>query len=264
MGLFSRPVETVPGRALVAPQSTVPAAGNINQLSANGRVRCKVPLEPLTAQGRGELQVVGARLPNWLHTVLYHVGSNYNLGPSLPTELDIPVLLEAGTTRIAAVDVDATIAELERFREIGRREWLETGAGLAPVRNAVQLPGAAVRGVKDLLGTWREAVSDTRTDLNSEPGRPPKPAWGPKELEQMRRTALQQRRAFARNPKMRAQVRASVMSAAPSMVEGLKHGVRAEADVEAWIMSHEISEILTPEEASALRREASLPQTARD
>jgi hypothetical protein len=245
---------------LVAPESTLPVAGNVNQFSANGRVRCRVALEPLTAQGRGELQVVGAWLPNWLHTVLYHVGSNYNLGPSLPAELDIPVLLEAGTTRIAEVDVDATIAELERFREIGRKEWLETGAVLAPVRNAVQLPGAAVRGIKGLFGSWREAASDFRGELASEPGQPPKPAWGPKEIEQMRRTALQQRRALARNPKMRAKVRASVMSAAPGMVEGVKQGVRAEADVEAWIMSHEVSEILTPEEAAALRREAALPQ----
>jgi hypothetical protein len=34
--------------------------------------------------------------------------------------------------------------------------------------------------------------------------------------------------------------------------------VRAQSDLEAWIMSHEVSEILTPEEAAALRRDAGL------
>lgn len=258
MGLFRRSVDTTPGRALVAPQSTGPAAGNVNQLSADGRVRCRVALEPLTERGRGELQVVTAWLPNWLHVVLYHVGSNYNLGPSLPAELDIPVLMETGTARIAAVDVDATIGELERFRELGRREWLETDAVLAPVRNAVKLPGFAVRGVKGLFGTWIEAATDFRDELKSTPGTPPKASWGPQEIEQMRRTAVQQRHAYARDPKLRAKVRASAMAAAPEMVAGVRGGVRAPADVDAWIMSHEVSEILTAEEAAALRQEAGL------
>ena len=42
------------------------------------------------------------------------------------------------------------------------------------------------------------------------------------------------------------------------MVQGTKAGVRAESDLEAWIMTHEVSEILTAEEAAELRREAGL------
>ena len=259
MGLFSGSAPTAPGRALLAPASTGPAGyvdDNVNNFSADARVRCQVGLEPLTPEGRGPLQTVDARLPNWLRIVLYAAGTNHHIGPSLPAEMDVPVLMEAGTSRIASLDVDATAAELRQYRELGRREWLETEAPLAPVRGAVKLPGAAVRGTKDLLGTWRDAVKELRS--TPEPGRPPKPSASPKEIEQMRRTAVQQRHYWAQHPDERDKYRATALGTGPSIVQGYKAGVRAESDVEAWIMSHEVAEILTAEEATQLRRDAGL------
>ena len=247
MGLRSRSVATVPGRALLAPASTRTAGfvdDNVNNLSANAAVRCKVGLEPLTDAGRGELQAVDARLPNWLRVVMHAIGTNHDIGPQLPASIDVPVFLEVGTGRIASMDVDATAAELARYRELGRREWLETEAVLAPVRGAVKLPGAAIRGARGLLSSWRGAFTD-------------KPA-GPEEIEQMRRTAEMQRHYWAKHPKERDKYRASVLGIRADMVQGTKAGVRAESDLEAWIMTHEVSEILTPEEAAALRRDAGL------
>jgi hypothetical protein len=249
MGLLSRSVPTTPGRALVAPGSATLAGhgeeDNVNNFSANARVRCRVGLEPLGPEGRGELQRVDARLPNWLRIVLYSAGTNHDIGPELPAELEVPVLMEAGTTRIASLDVDATAAELAGFRKLARREWLETEAPLAPVRGAVKLPGAALRGARGLLTSWRGAFADT-------------PA-GPEEIEQMRRTAVMQRHYWAKHPEERDKYRASVLDIRDEMVRGTKAGVRAETDLEAWIMTHEVSEILTPEEAAALRRDAGLP-----
>jgi hypothetical protein len=190
--------------------------------------------------------------------VLYHVGSNYAIGPSLPAELDIPVLVETGTDRVDAIDVDATVAELEHFHEMGRQEWLETGAVLAPVRNAIKLPGAALTGIRGLLGEWREDAAGLREDIKGGQKGPPRPSWSPKEIEQMRRTAMQQRIAFKRDAELRAKVRANAMIQGPSLVAGYKAGTVHATDVEAVIMSHEVSEILTPEEAATLRRDAGL------
>lgn len=234
----------------------------MNQFSADARVRSRIGLELLTETGRGDVQLVEAALPNWLRTVLYHVGSNDNIGPSLPAELDVPVLVEAGTARIVAVDVDATAAELERYHALGRQEWLENGAMLAPLRNAIKLPGTSFRGAKGLLGEWRERAGELR-ELGNDPAAsgeagPPKPSWKPKEIEQMRRTAMQQRVAFKRDPKLREKARASVLAAAPGFVQGAQAGVRAKEDVEAWIMSNEVSELISAEEAAELRREAGL------
>jgi len=163
MGLFSdRSVPTTPGRARVAPASATTAGhgedDNVNNFSANGASRCKVELEPLTAGGRGEPQRLDARLPNWLRVVLFSAGTTRDVASSLPPEIEVPVLLESGTSRIASLDVEATAAELARYRDVGRREWLETEAPLAPVRGAMKLPGAALRGGKDLLDTWRDAA----------------------------------------------------------------------------------------------------------
>ena len=74
----------------------------------------------------------------------------------------------------------------------------------------------------------------------------------------MRRTAVMQRHYWAKHPKERDKYRASVLGIRAEMVQGTKAGVRAESDLEAWIMTHEVSEILTPEEATALRRDAGL------
>jgi hypothetical protein len=161
MGLFSnRSAPTTPGRARVAPASATLAGqgeeDNVNNFSANGTSRCKVELQPLTADGPGEVQRIDARLPNWLRVVLFCAGTTRDIAPSLPAVIDVPVLLESGTPRIAALDVEATAAELARYRDVGRREWLETEAPLAPVRAAIKLPGMALRGGKDLVDSWRK------------------------------------------------------------------------------------------------------------
>lgn len=260
MGLFSqRSVATTPGRAQVAPASTGRVGRddeNVNNFSANAAVKCRVGLEPLTADGRGELQSVEARLPNWLRMVLYAAGTNHDIGPSLPAQIEVPVRMEAGTSTIASLDVEATAAELARYREIGRREWLETEAVLAPVRGVVKLPGAAIRGAKGLLGEWRDGVRDLRS--TPEPGQPPKPHYSPKEIEQMRRTAAQQRLYFAQRPKERAKYRESVLGSAPAMVANYNAGTQARSDWDAWLMTMEVSEILTADEVAGLRRETGL------
>jgi hypothetical protein len=205
------------------------------------------------------MQRVRATMPNWLWIVLFHVGSNDDIGPRLPREADIPVLMEKGTTRIVSVDVEGAAAELEQYRELGLRHWKETDAPLAPLRAVRALPGTAMRLARGVPAELADLRDDVRGLFESgPPSGPPKQHFGPKEREQLHRTALQQRVFFARNPKERAKARAAAQQAIPHMVSELKAGYRHPADMDAWIMQQEVAEILSAEEAAEARRQAGL------
>ena len=126
----------------------------------------------------------------------------------------------------------------------------ERGAARADARHVVAAPREALRGAKGLLSTWRTAARDLKDDLSgSNDGKPVKPSMSAKEVEQARKTAVQQGHLYARNPEAREKARASALSAAPEWAAGLKGGVRHADDVEAWVMMQEVSGILSPEEA---------------
>jgi hypothetical protein len=246
-----------PGRAVVVPHSALTYGDNVSNFTHDAHVQCVILLAPA---GEAEQQRIRARLPNWLRLTLHYSGSNHGFGDQLPAQVDVPVFFEDGTTRIAEMDVDATAAELERYREIARRHWLETEAPLASARGIVAAPREGLRGAKGLLATWRGAARDLKDDLGgAKEGKPLKPAWSPAEVEHMRKTAIQQGHYYARNPKERDRARASALSAAPQYAAGLKGGVRHPADVEAWLMTQEASGIFSAEEAAAFRRDAGLP-----
>jgi hypothetical protein len=245
-----------PGRAIVVPHSARVDRGNENNSAHDARVQCMIVLAPV---GDPEQQRIRVRLPNWLRLTLQYSGSNHGFGDQLPAQVDVPVQFEAGTTRIVGMDVDATAVELERFQEIARQWWLETEAPLANVRHVVAAPRAGLRGAKSLLSTWRTAARDLKDDLSgANDGKPLKPSLSPKEVEQARKSAVQQGHYYARNPEAREKARASALSVAPEWAAGLKGGVRHPVDVEAWVMMQEVSGILSPEEAAEFRRDAGL------
>jgi hypothetical protein len=246
-----------PGRAVVVPHSAKTYGDNMNNFTHDARVRCVILLAPV---GESEQQRIRVQLPNWLRVTLFHCGSNQGLGDQLPAQVDVPVHFEAGTSRIVAMDVDATAAELARFHEIARRWWLETEAPLSSVRNLVAAPRDGLRGAKSLLSSWRGMAREVKDDISGAgAGKPLKPAWSPKEIEQARKTAIQQGHAYARDPKAREKARAAALNAAPQYVAGLKGGVRHPVDVETWVMMQETSGIFSADEAAAFRRDAGLP-----
>ena len=154
----------------------------------------------LAPLGEAEQQRIRARLPNWLRLTLQYSGSNQGFGDELPAQVDVPVRFEAGTTRIVEMDVDATAAELERYREIARRWWLETEAPLAPARAVVAAPREALRGAKGLLSAWRAGARDLKDDLSGARRGATQAGMSPKEIEQARKSAIQQGHYYARNP----------------------------------------------------------------
>jgi hypothetical protein len=245
-----------PGRAIVVPHSARVDRGHENNSAHDARVQCMIVLAPV---GDPEQQRIRVRLPNWLRLTLQYSGSNHGFGDQLPAQVDVPVQFEAGTRRIVGMDVDATAVELGRFQEIARHWWLETEAPLATARHVVAAPRAGLRGAKSLLSTWRTAARDLKDDLSgANDGKPLKPSLSPKEVEQARKSAVQQGHYYARNPQAREKARASALSVAPEWAAGLKGGVRHPVDVEAWVMMQEVSGILSPEEAAEFRRDAGL------
>jgi hypothetical protein len=279
MGWFGRkdPRPTVLARAYVVPGNVGNLGENINNLSTNGEAKTFLRLVVSStadarpgAPGQQEMTV---HMSNWLRVILEHAGTNYGPNEQLPAEIHLPVQIDAESRRIVHIDVDQAEVELQSYRDVAKRFWLETEAPLAPVRAAMQLPGVAVREGKGLLREWRQAVRELRGDLRdhraaeqeaARTGVAPKPvlkgpAWSPKEVEQARRTATALRYQLQRNPSQHAQVRASALQAGPMMAAGVRDGARHPEDFEHWLMFEETSGSITAEEAAAYRAAARPP-----
>lgn len=248
----------VPGRAFVVPASTGNVGrgedGNVNNFAANSRARSSAVLVARSVADGGAVdgrsQRVEAHLPNWLRVVMYYSGNNDGPWRQLPAELFVPVWIDAQTRQIAAMDVDTAAAELAPYREVGRREWLETEAPLADVRGLIALPGAALRGIRGLFGEVRSVVADVRNV-----GGPARP-MSAEELETRRRTAVMLRYQLERNPKQRDQIRKSVLEAGPTMARNAAGGAVTREQFDVWMMHNELSGVITADEAAQWRREA--------
>jgi len=213
-------VGLVGGRAFVVPSSTANVgsaeSGNFNNFAANARVKSSTVLVATSAADGGPVDPASKRitadLPNWLRFVMYYAGNNDGPWKQLPARLDVPVAIDAVARQVVALDVDGAVSELMPYREVGRREWLETEAPLSDVRAVFALPGVAVRAARGVVPWFREVVSDIRQigDSTSTPR-----TITPEELETRRRTAVMLRYQLERNPKDHARVRNSVLQAGP-------------------------------------------------
>ncbi len=256
------------GRAKVVPTSTGNVGGggvtdgNFNNFTAKSRAWSATRLVAVSAEDGGPLpaesQRVESDLPNWLRMVMHDAGSSHGQWEHLPAELQVPVWIDQTTRAIVDVDVDAAAREHEQYRAVGTREWKETEAVLAPVRNAVKLPGAVAREVPAFAREWRSALSDLKADLK--PGAPMRDVpLRPKELEQQRRTAAALKYQLERQPTQRAQIRDGVVQNAPSMAAGVVAGTYPSHAFAAWVVFQETSGVISPAEALEYRRAAGVP-----
>lgn len=133
----------VAGRAFVVPSSTGNVHGNENNFRADSRVRSSTMLVARSVADGGPLDGASRRieadLPNWLRVVMYHVGTNDAPWRELPAELYVPVWIDGRTRQVAAMDVDTAATELAPYRQVSRREWLETEAPLSDVPAVIGL-----------------------------------------------------------------------------------------------------------------------------
>lgn len=267
MGRFARESPTVRGLATIVPESTGNIGseggegGNFDNTHAGARVKSFTWLVAQSAEDGGpvdpEPRRITCRLPNWLRMVMHDAGGHDGQSAHLPAELVVAVRLDASTRQVVELDVAAAETSLAPYRALGTREWKETEAMLAPVRQALKLPGMLRREVPAALGDWRKTLGELREDLRA--GAPmrddPIP---PKELEQMRRTAVMLRASFQSNPKGREKIRKSLLEAGPTMAEGVAAGTYPRHAFAGWLMFNETSGALLPDEVAELRRVAGL------
>lgn len=261
MGIFSKrpPVAVVRGRAFVVPVSTgnlgSQEEGNFNNFSARSRVKSKTVLVAVSAEDGGPVhdgqQRVVADIPNWMRFVMYYAGSNDGISAELPAELHVPVLIDAAARTIHALDVDEAAAELEPHRKAGTREWKETEAPLAIVRNAVKLPGEALRLAKRVPAEARDLVEDIR-GIGSSTVAP----LSAEEREQQRRTAKVLRFQLENEPKTYAKLRDGAVQHGPQMARSVAAGVYTADHFDAWVEFQELSGVISAEEAATLRATA--------
>lgn len=153
--LEPRRADVIPG-GLLTPTDTTEAVG-----SADTKLRVLVKL--VLAGGTGQ-QEVSEALPKWVVQVLRDVGSERPHGRSLPRALDVPVLVEQGSDRIARIDQELLLQEWEPFREEATAVWKRDFGLLSPVRAVAAAPKGLLRGlrsVKDQLGAH---LADIRSD----------------------------------------------------------------------------------------------------
>lgn len=251
----------IAGRAFVVPASTGNRGsgldGNFNNFSANARAASSTVLVARSVADGGPLdgqsRRIQADLPNWLRVVMYYAGNNDGPWRQLPAELFVPVAIDARTRQVVAMDVDTAAEELAAYREVGRREWLETEAPLSDVRAVIRFPGTVLRGLRGLGREVRSVASDIR-GLGGGATTPP----SAEELEMRRRTAVMLRYQLERDPKQYAKVRASVLTAGPMMVQNAAGGSVSRQDFDVWMMHNELSGVITAEEAARWRREAGM------
>ncbi|CAN5759446.1 hypothetical protein BH10ACT9_BH10ACT9_02140 [soil metagenome] len=251
----------VAGRAFVVPASTGNVGGgedgNVNNLAANARATSSTVLVARSAADGGPVDPasirITANLSNWLRLVLYYAGNNTGPWRELPAELDVPVWIDAGSRRISSLDVGTAEIELAAYREVGRREWLETEAPLADVRGLVALPLTALRGLRGALTGLREIAHEIRHLGDTTSEHKPVP---PEELEARRRTAAILRYQLERNPQQHAKLRASALQAGPEIARSTAGGAYPPAAFDAWIMSQETSGVISSAEAQQYCRDA--------
>ena len=133
----------VRGRASVAPASTrkhgetFDDGTDTGSFSANEPLWVETMLTPLSAEDGLPLptgmQQLKLNLPNWVVSVLYSSGTNEPLASELPPSVDVPVVYDADPRAIVQVDVDATVRELEPYREAAVRFFKRTDSWLAPL-----------------------------------------------------------------------------------------------------------------------------------
>ncbi|MBJ7472460.1 MAG: hypothetical protein JHD16_14230 [Solirubrobacteraceae bacterium] len=267
MALFGRQQRgpTVRGRAVVVPASTGNVGGelddgNFNNFTAGSRARSATRLIAQSAEdGRpvaSDPQRVTCSLPNWMRLVLHDAGSGYGQAAHLPPELSVPVHIDQATRRIVSLDVDAAEAELQPYRALGRREWKETEAVLAPVRQAVKLPGTVARELPGVVRDWRTSLSELKSDLRGTPAR--NEPLTPQELEQRRQMALSARQQLQSNPKQRDKLRRQVLQHGPGIAATVVAGTYPAHEFSAWLMTQEVSGLITEQEAASLRDAAGL------
>lgn len=234
--------------------------GSFSNFSANSRVSSSIGLRGISAEDGAPVdtgvQRIRCTLANWLRMVLFDAGNHHGQSAHLPAELHVPVLIDQQSRQVVALDDRAAEAELAPYRQFGVKEWKETEAVLAPVRQVVQLPGALRRGVPSALRDLRKDLGELRDDLKGAPMRDE--PLKPKDLEAMRRTAAMQRHQFDANPKLREKQRQQILEHYPPLAEGVAAGSYPSHDFDASLMVAEVSGLITASEAAELRRRAGL------
>ena len=152
----SQQEHTVPGRAWIAPTGSRATFGEVNNATADSRVRCEVNLTALSAADGQPvdpaLHKVDADLPNWLLRVFFCAGSNDDLSKLLPPRLEVDVAISTQTRQCVAIDVEGAIAQLMPYRDAGVDDWKHEGSALAGVRNVLAAPKLGFKALRGLRG----------------------------------------------------------------------------------------------------------------
>lgn len=258
---------TVEERALLVPlESTTVAntrgAGTVvmeNRLSANSRstthMRMSLCSDGPDAVIDGRSQVISAKVPNWLRVVFNYAGSNHGPNAELPAEIELSVQVDTATRRIVAVDIARAETEYAAYRSVATHWWKEEEGLFSGVRGLFGAPKAARRGARGLGGAWRSEATKLRAEA-ADPDGPPV-AHGEAETEQLRRTANTIAHRLAADPAKLTPIRASALAAGPMMVENVRSGSMAMADLESWLTFQQGSGAITRDEAAAWRAGAS-------
>lgn len=222
-----------------------------NNLGADARSLTETWLTALSADDGQPVTSDAARLevalPNWLRMVMYDAGSMQGQADRLPPRLEVPVLIDAATRKVVALDVEATIAELGAYREIGIEEWKLTDSPLAGVRQVAQRSGDAARELPGLLRGLRAALRGAREDRRAA------------EAPQAQRDAGGNLRVqLETNPAQRIQMRTAVLEHGPTMARGVAAGTDSVDGFLAWLAFNESAGILGADEVASLRRTAGL------
>lgn len=251
---------TVAGRAFVVPAGTRRRLGNESNLSADSRARSTTRLVAISAADGlpvdTGVRTLHATLPNWLRVVMDEAGANRPLSPQLPDRLEVDVTIDAVERTIVALDVDAAVREHAALRAIGVEDFKRTDSVFADVRNVAELPGSARRGVRQLFGTWRDAVAEMVSDVRAPSDAPPRRSWTDAEVEQMRHQAIILAHRFELHPREREQARTFALQSLPMQADAAARGVLAREDFEAMVMRELVSTAITEDEAAAFRRAA--------
>lgn len=256
---------TIRGRARVVPATTsndgtgdglgLSSAGgttHTNNLGADARVLSETWLVAQHADDGGPVATasirIDASLPNWLRHVMYDAGSMQGAADELPPQLEVPVLIDPASRQIVALDVEATIAELQQFRELGVREWKETDAPLAGVRQAAKIPGAIAREAPGLFRGLRKAFRGVRDDMQAE------------DLphQAQRDAGAQLRLQLEANPAQRIQMRGPALEHGTTMARTVAAGTGDADGFGAWLAFNESAGVLSPDEAASLRQIAGI------
>lgn len=253
----------VPGRAVVAPASTrqygqtFDDGTNIGSFSPEEKRWVETTLA-LTSASDGErvpnaAQGLRLALPAWVVTILYAAGTNDTIAAELPPSIDVPVLYDPMSLEIVQVDVDAVCAELRPFRDVAVRHFRRTDSWLAPLRNAIALPGDAIGAGAGVIGAWKAAITDPANATTTPTDSASSCSWTDAEIESMRRNAAILAIRWQNRPKERDRARAAARKALPMHAQNVRNGSLAMADFEVILMREEVSTAITAEEAAAYR-----------